>query len=320
MPLRACIERVCNDHYQFILTIALLNFKKMKITKIIFPAVVVAVALSFVKCDYVEDPETMPTVAAFDTTKRIALIEEWTGHTCIACPNAARLIDTLRQVYGERFVAISIHDGFFAWSPPAGMPGCATGHPDAFTSDFQCPTAASYTSAHSSGPSQPPQGMMNRLGIPSNTEIKGRGRWAGHVDSIIQTNAICSIHIDHNYNASTRAITATVRGTWLMTHPNNLNVAIMLTESGMVGWQTDGTDCDSEFVFNDVLRECLNTPGSISGTSLTSAPTVPGTTYAYTLSTPYTLPAAFDEAHCHLIAIIYDTVTGEAMQAWEEDL
>lgn len=292
----------------------------MKLTKIIFPAVVVAVALSFTKCDYVDDPETMPTVATFDTTKRIALIEEWTGHVCIACPSAARLVDTLKQVYEERFIAISIHDGFFAWCPPAGMPGCAAGHPDAFTRNFQCATGASYTSAHPNGPAQPPQGMLNRLGIPGGTEIKSRGRWAAHVDSIIQTDAICSIHIDHNYNSSTRAVTATVRGTWLMPYPNNLNVAIMLTESGMVGWQTDGTQCDSEFVFNDVLRECLNTPGSITGSVLTTSPTVPNATYSYSLSSAYTLPAAYNEAGCHLVAIIYDTVTGEVMQAWEEKL
>lgn len=292
----------------------------MKLTKILFPAVAVVVALSFVKCDYVEDPETMPTVAAFDTTKRIALVEEWTGHTCIACPAAARLIDTLKTIYEERFVAISIHDGFFAMSPPFAMPGCGAGHPNAFTSDFECPTAASYTSAHSTGPNSPPQGMVNRLGMAANNEIKPRGLWAGLVDSIVQTDAICSIHIDRSYNSSSRAVTATVRGTWLMTHANNLNIAIMLTESGMVGWQTDGTNCDSQFVFKDVLRECLNTPGSITGTALTTAPTVPGTTYSYALPSAYTLPAGFNEAGCHLVAIIYDSVTGEVMQAWEEHL
>jgi hypothetical protein len=292
----------------------------MKFYRFIFPIAFLVATLSFVKCDYVADPETMPTVAAFDTSKRIAIIEEWTGHTCIACPAAARLIDTLKTVYGERFIAISIHDGFFAMCPPLAMPGCATGHPGAFTTDLECATAASYTASHPNGPSSPPQGMVNRLGIPSGSEIKPRGLWSGLVDSIIQKDAICSIHIDHTYNSSSREVTATVHGYWLQSHGNNLNVAIMLTESGIVGWQTDGTDCDSEFVFNDVLRECLNTPGSIAGTSLTTSPTVPGVEYTYTLATPYTLPAQFNEAGCHLVAIIYDTVTGEVMQAWEEDV
>lgn len=289
----------------------------MKISKLIVPVAFLVGALSFVKCDYVTDPEEIPTVAAFDTTLRIALIEEWTGHTCIACPAAARLIEDLKTTYGQRFVAISIHDGFFAETPPLAMPGCGAGHPGAFSTVLGCPTAESYTAAHSTGPDSPPQGMVNRLGMPNN-EIKPRGLWAGLVDSIIQKDAICSIHIDHTFNTSNRQVTATVRGTWLMTHSNNLNVAIMLTESGMVGWQTDGTECDSEFVFNDVVRECLNTPGSIVGTALTTAPTLVGSTYSYALASPYTLPAQFNEAGCHLVAIIYDTVTGEVMQCWEE--
>lgn len=289
--------------------------------RFLFPSAFVVCALVFTTCDYVKDPETMPTVATFDTTKRIALIEEWTGHTCLNCPAAARLIDDLHNVYGERFVAISIHDGFFAIAPPPGMPPCGVGHSDAFRLDLRCPTSASYSAAHPGASDQAPRGMMNRQVI-GGTDLFEHGNWAGHVESIIQENAIGSIHIDHIYNSSTRTVRPTVRGTWLLTHPNNLNIAIMLTESGMTGWQTDGSSstCDSDFVFNDVVRECLNTPGSIAGVPLTNAPTVPGTRYSYTLPAEYTLPADYNEAGCHLIAIIYDTVTGEVMQAWEEEL
>lgn len=292
----------------------------MKISKLIIPVAFLAGALSFAKCDYVTDPEEIPTVAAFDTTKRNAIIEEWTGHTCIACPNAARQIEDLKAIYGERFMAISIHDGFFAQSPPFSPQSCAAGSPNAFIHDYECPTAASYTAAHTAGPNSPPMGMVNRLGMPASNEVKSRTEWDGLVDSIVQKDAICSIHIDHTYNPTTRAIGVTVRGYWLMAHGNNLNVAVMLTESGMVGWQIDGTACDSEFVFNDVVRECLNTPGSIVGTSLTTAPTVPDVPYTYTLPSAYILPPQFNEAGCHLVAIIYDTVTGEVMQCWEEDV
>jgi hypothetical protein len=292
----------------------------MKKARIIFPAIVLAAAFAFTKCDHVKDPETVPSVAAFDTTKRIALIEEWTGHTCRNCPTAARLIDTLKTVYGERFIAISIHDGFFAWAPPPGIPACANGDPDAFTLNLQCATGASYSAEHPGASGQAPIGMMNRLGMPAGSELKSTGRWAGHVDSLIQEDAICSIHIDHVYNAANRQITATVRGTWLMPYSNNLKIAIMLTESGMTGWQTDDQSCDPQFVFKDVLRECLNTPGSVIGTPLTTAPTVAGAPYSYSLPSAYTLPAQFNEAGCHLVAIIYDEVTGEVMQAWEEEL
>lgn len=292
----------------------------MKASKLILPAACFAV-FTFSMCDYVTDPKDVADIViTFDTTKRIAIVEEWTGHTCIACPAAARDIEHLDSIYGESFIAISIHDDFFAEPcPPHALPPCATGVPGAFSEDFRCATGMSYSAAHTVGPQTPPQGMVNRLGMASGTEVKNRGTWPGLVDSLVQEDAIASIHIDRTYNSGTRAITATVRGTWLMTYTGNLNVAIMLTESGMVGWQTDGpSDCDSEFTFKHVLRECINTPGSITGVPLFNGTTGVGTTYSYTMSSAYTLPAGFNSANCHLVAIIYDTVTGEVMQAWEE--
>jgi hypothetical protein len=328
LPVCSCFERIQHDDHQFILTFALLNFKKMKITRYIIPAVVVS-AFLFSMCDYIVDPnEVAQTGPTFDTTKRVAIVEEWTGHTCIACPAAARDIEQMEAAYGQRFVAISIHDGYFAepcTSPTAApyfhpVPNCATNPTTDFHEDFLCATGASYTATHPAGPASPPQGMVNRLGMASGTEVKTRGVWSALVDSIVQKDACTSIHIDPQYNSSNREVNITVRGTWLQSYAGTINIAIMLTESGMVGWQTDGTDCDSEFVFENVLRECLNTPGSIVGTQLTTGTTPVGTAWSYTLPTAYVLPNAFDAAGCNLVAILYDTTTGEVLQAWKEKL
>lgn len=300
----------------------------MKSAKYLFPLAFVAV-FSFTMCDYVTNPHDVDDiVVTTDTTKRNVIIEEWTGHTCIACPAAARLIDTLHTVYGERFMAISIHDGYFAepctWpaAPPFNhsTPNCGQSTPGAFNDNFMCATGADYSLVHPDGPGAPPQGMVNRI-VRSGTEILGRGIWATLVDSLIDEQAAATLHVDHTYNSSNREIDVTVWGTWLQTYTGTINVAIMLTESGMVGWQTDGpTACDSEFVFKDVLRECLNTPGSIAGTQAFTGTAGTGTTYSYTLPAPYVLPAAYDAAQCHLIGLIYDTTTGEVLQCWEEKL
>jgi len=294
----------------------------MKFNRLIIPAVIVC-AFSFSMCDYIVDPNEVATVGpVFDTTKRVALIEEWTGHTCIACPAAAADIEQLEAAYGQSFVAISIHDDFFAEPCPSPhpTPNCAIGVPGAFAEDFRCATGASYSASHVSGPQSPPQGMVNRLGMQSNTEVKGRGTWPGLVDSLVQEDACTSIHIDHQYNTSNRQLGVTVRGTWLQSYTGTINIAIMLTESGMVGWQTNGTSCDSEFVFENVLRECLNTPGDIAGTQLTTGTTPVGNVWSYTLPSAYTIPNAFDPAGCTMVAILYDTTTGEVLQAWKEEV
>ena len=294
----------------------------MKSTKFILPAILVC-AFTFTMCDYVTDPRDVDqSVAVFDTTKRVALLEEWTGHTCINCPDAARDIEMLDSIYDQSFVAISIHDDYFAEPcPPHPLPPCAAGHPGAFEEDFRCPTGVSYSTAHPVGISAPPQGMVNRIGTQTGTEVHTRGVWPGMIDSLVQEDACASMHIEPQYNASTRQLAVTVWGTWLQAYTGNINVAIMLTESGMVGWQTDGASaCDSVFEFNHVLRECLNTPGSIAGSPLSTGTTAPGTVYSFSLASPYTIPVAFDASHCHLVAMIFDTTTGEVLQAWEEDV
>lgn len=292
----------------------------MKSAKYIFPLAFIAV-ISFTMCDYVTSPRDVDDIVIIeDTTKRVAIIEEWTGHTCIACPAAARKIDTLETVYGERFIAIAIHDDYFAeprFAP--NQPLCAT-NALAFNEDFRCPTGVSYSAAHPVGPTSPPQGMVNRL-VRSGTEIHGRGIWPTMVDSIVNLDAAATLHIDHTYNTSSREVNLNVWGVWMQTYTGTLNVAIMLTESGMIGWQTDGPSaCDSVFEFKHVLRECINTPGSVTGTQIFTGTSVIGNSFSYTLPSAYTLPAAFNAAECDLVALIYDTATGEVLQAHEVHL
>lgn len=295
----------------------------MKATKYIFPAAFLAV-VSFTMCDYVTDPKDVEDIVIIeDSTKRTVLIEEWTGHTCIACPVAARKLDTLETVYGERFISIAIHDDYFAEpcfeTGPHFQPPCAT-NPTAFNEDFRCATGLSYSAAHPLGPTSPPQGMVNRR-IRGGSEIISVGYWASLTDSLVNLDAAATMHIDHTYNNSNRNVNVTVWGTWLSTYTGTINVAIMLTESGMIGWQTDGpTACDSAWEFKHVLRECLNTPGSVTGTQILNGPAAQGSTYTYTLPAAYVLPAAFNENGCHLVAMIYDMTTGEVLQAKDVEL
>lgn len=294
----------------------------MKYSRIIAP-IAICIAFGFSMCDYVVNPNDVagPVIGGFDTTKRVAIIEEWTGHTCIACPAAARDIHMLDSIYGESFIAISIHDGYFAEvCPPHPLPNCGSGHPGAFSDDFTCPTGAAYTSAFPTGPNSPPQGLVNRLRYPDNDGVLTRGIWPSLVDSLVQEDACASMHISHTYNASTRDLGVTVYGTWLQSYPGTINVCVMLTESGMVGWQTDGTACDSVFVFEHVLRDCINTPGSVTGNQLSTGTTAVGTPYSWSLPSAYSVPASYDATNCHLIAFIYDTATREILQAWEEEL
>lgn len=47
---------------------------------------------------------------------RVVILEDYTGQKCPNCPDGARIIEQLKEQYGDRFIPISIHAGDFAVS------------------------------------------------------------------------------------------------------------------------------------------------------------------------------------------------------------
>ena len=70
----------------------------------------------FGACDIVEEPFATNGGTPVDTSSPTAfikkiLVEDYSGHTCSNCPNAARELDALIDIYGEKIVPITIHVG-----------------------------------------------------------------------------------------------------------------------------------------------------------------------------------------------------------------
>ena len=61
--------------------------------------------------------------------RKKVLVEDYTGHLCGNCPYAGLLLnDTLRGIYGDKFITVSVHSGFFAYPCPhigSPCPGAA---------------------------------------------------------------------------------------------------------------------------------------------------------------------------------------------------
>lgn len=67
-------------------------------------------------CDVLEGPYMNDTVIPNDTSSneyvKNILIEDFTAHRCSNCPNAAREIDAIHDVYGSKIISLAIHAGF----------------------------------------------------------------------------------------------------------------------------------------------------------------------------------------------------------------
>lgn len=289
--------------------------------KYLLPIVILLVS-AFSACTYVVAPQDLPPPApvapTVDSTRKVAVIETWMGHSCGLCVRTDSMIEDLEAIYDSSLITIAIHDGFFAL--PASISGnysCAVGNPNAFNEDFRCATGADYTAHFPYGSYSLVRGMINRRSVTMPNEFFVPSDWQAHIDTVTAQSAPATLHMNHTYNSVSRAVMVNISGTWLQAYSGNINVVVLLTEDSLLGWQ-DGVICDSQYVFNHVLRECLNTPGSITGSQISTGTTTIGTTYTYSLSAPYTLPTNFNAAHCTLVGMIYDTATMEILQAWKQ--
>ena len=70
--------------------------------------------LIFTSCDKLEGPfmsdsNISPTdTNSTDFIKKV-LIEDYTGHTCPNCPSAARELEAIHDIYGDRIIGVAIH-------------------------------------------------------------------------------------------------------------------------------------------------------------------------------------------------------------------
>ena len=89
--------------------------------KKIFVLVIALIAILSVGCDRIEGPYLVPseneeiTVIFPDldlnSVYRKVLIEEYTGHHCLNCPDGHRKLEELHERFGDTLVAIGIHAG-----------------------------------------------------------------------------------------------------------------------------------------------------------------------------------------------------------------
>ncbi|HLG02517.1 MAG TPA: Omp28-related outer membrane protein [Bacteroidia bacterium] len=290
--------------------------------KYLFPIILSAVVIA--RCDYVDVPRQAGgggPIPTSDTIRKI-LLEDFTGHLCTNCPDAALLLDSIQQAFPHQVIGVAVHIGFFANTCP-GSPNCPTGVPaGAFAEDFRSPEENSYDQVFDAISWPLPMGMVNHNGFPLNIPTP-KSSWASLVGTILPQPMTAYLKINPSYNASTRQLNLGVNGLMMVDTTGTYALTIYLLEDSLTGWQTDdnlANGLDSEYVFNHVLRACINTPGSILGSTVVTGTIAAGTPFTYTLPAPYYVSTAFNDDHLRIVAYLYKTDDYGVLQAAEAEL
>lgn len=272
-------------------------------------SILLVVAL-FAGCDKIDGPYSeKPQDNGGGTAVRKVLIEDYTGQKCGNCPRAAEAIDAIKAIYGDKIVSMGVHVGYYATPNPQGSAE--------FTYDFRTPMGDYWDNEFQNSAIGLPNGTVNRKTvngfIPQNYT-----NWSTAVAQILAQAPDADIAITNTYNAGTRQVNTTVDTEILNDLPGNYMLCVYVTEDSIVNWQKDynlNPNDHNDYVHRHVLRGSMN---GNAGTAVGTGALAPGNTFSQQFS--ITLDPTWVQAHCAVVAFLYNTSTKEIVQVEEQKI
>lgn len=255
---------------------------------------IICLALIAVSCDKIEAPYTIATekvnvdvtFPALDTSAVYTkvLIEEYTGHRCVNCPEGHEKIHDLMNIYGDTLVPICIHATTL--SNPQAAP---------FEYDFRTEIGAELALLY--GISSIPAAIVNR-----NVGVLGIDQWQGKIAGQVGSKPSHAIQIINKFVNNT--LTTYTQTTVLSPYAGTVQLSLLLVEDDIVKPQKSSSGTISDYVHNHVLRASLtsNMGDFISETGDLSFEI--GTQYKYGKFISF---EGHDWApeNCHVVAILW---------------
>ena len=274
--------------------------------------------LTINSCDIVEGPFITDADSYINPDKKV-LIEDFTGHLCTNCPDAAREISAIHDLYPNQIIVLAIH----------ATTEYARPYSDAqtdFQYDFRTKWGEEWDNNFGASEIGLPRGMVNRIGGQSPT--LGKDEWAAVVANELKKEIDLEINISSNSESIT--VTSDIQNNII----GNFNLVVCLAESNIINWQKDGVNNVEDYEHNHVLRTVLIDDAISSSTNLVSGEQI-------VRSIEYDLEAlekfnidyssenleegngnagGWNAANMSVIAFIYNTNSNEIVQVEEVDL
>lgn len=277
--------------------------------KLLFIASIVS-AITIQSCDYVEVPQQTVDGNTPDSEQvvRKVLIEDYTGHTCGNCPEAAAAIQQVKGVYGEQVVSVAVHAGFFA--SPQTAP---------YTADFRTATGTAYDNFFGISAVGNPNGMVNRMDYSTSSHVKAYTSWGTLAGNILALPPDVHIKITNTFDNNTMQLSSGIETKFLNTMSGTYKLVVLLTEDSIVAPQKDYSQTPSDiltYVHRHMLRDAVNsTWGDTVATGSINAGTLDTKNFVYN---GIASNSSWNADHCYVVAFVYDAATYEVIQAEEK--
>ncbi len=262
--------------------------------------------LLFGACDKIEEPfleETGSSGPGPDIKLKKVVLEEFTGHLCVNCPEATQLARNLKVVYGDQLVLISVHAGDLA------VPGDAP-----FDADYRTPAGTEIFNFYD--PVGVPTGVVNRSDYEGSLTLF-KDQWEPAIQALLEEDPVIYLEIETEYNETSRELDIHVHADFLADHGEAVNLSVLITESGIISAQKNDLASVGEvpdildYEHQHLLRKAVNgTWGDllvetvVGGTTMTKD-------YSLTLDNDWTAE------NVSVVALAIDSDTYAVIQAGE---
>ncbi len=257
--------------------------------------------------DYVDTPD-FPALDLDHVIHKI-LIEEYTGHKCINCPKGHKALNNIKSLMGDTVVLLAIHATSLS-EPDTISSDCNIG----YINDYRTEAGNNYAEQFVTGGI--PAAVFNRTDINGIYGQSDYDNWADIAYAIERTQADLAIQIIPVFNKKQDTVFIFVKTTLLNTMNANMNLCVLLSESGIISPQrnsdpTIGTIPNiCEYTHNHMLRENIS-PILGSTLRISAAEESQLNVYALPVSSKWII------SHCDIVAFVYDTDTQKVLQAEE---
>ncbi|MCX7728491.1 MAG: Omp28-related outer membrane protein [Bacteroidia bacterium] len=217
-----------------------------------------------------------------------AVIEEFTGIYCGACPNGHAVLSTIHHNDPNNVVLISIHEGYFAEPEVPLVPDFRTQDGDSI--------ALIPGMRATNGVATYPSASVNRMIFNGSIMSMPAYSWSAAVNSVKTQTAYCNVALQATLDVQTRVLNVHTQVYYTANSPSSTNfLTIALLEDSVPGPQHDYGNYnptnwfpDGSYKHNDVLRDII-TPAWGQPISPTSAGTKLNIYHTYTV--PLTFPS-----------------------------
>jgi hypothetical protein len=238
---------------------------------------------------------------------RKVFVEVFTGHTCPNAVLANNQLKTIKDTYGPKIVAMSLHVSSIFAAPL----------PPNYTADYRTLEGTAIDDFFNVSSTGLPKGMVNRKGFSANN-ILAYSSWETEVNSILNSPIEAWVEINNTYDEVQKKVTSEVKINFEKNTNDEIKLCVFLVEDNVISPQKDISapgGIITNYAHMNMLRKAL-TP--TFGESIITNPTTstPQINKSYTV----TLAPENNQDYCKIIAYVYKASNYEILQVQEKNI